>query len=224
MKIGIIGAGKLASALARRLVAARHDVMISNSRGTAAVEGIAAELNCRAGSAADAAKHGIVVVVSVPLKAFAALPAADIGRRTVIDTCNYYPGRDGLRPEFESGGETTSGALQKALPQSKVVKAFNSVLATDLAQGGGAVPGGGRHALPIAGDDPDAVELVAGIVRDAGFDPVVSGSLAQSWRFERARPVYCRPLDPAALRTGLDRTGPSDFVAEGSWRPAALTA
>jgi hypothetical protein len=55
----------------------------------------------------------------MPLKAIGALPAAEIGRRTVIDTCNYYPGRDGLRPEFDIGGETHSGALQKTLPRAE---------------------------------------------------------------------------------------------------------
>ena len=222
MKIGVIGAGKLASALARRLVAGGHDVMISNSRGIEGVRDIAAQIGCQPGSAADAARFGEIVVVSIPLKDFGSLPIEAIGDKIVIDTGNYYPNREGVRPEFENGLETTSGYLQKLLPQARVVKAYNSILASHLAAGGAAIAGA-RHALPIASDDAAAAELVEDIVRDTGLDPVNAGTLADSWKFERARPVYCRPLNAAELRTGLDRTQRSDFVAEGSWsvKPAA---
>lgn len=218
MRIGFIGAGRLGQALAGRLVAAGHEVMVSNSRGADAVRETADRLGCRAGSAEEAARFGPVTVVSVPLTAFAALPAAAIGQRIVIDTCNYYPGRDGDHPELETGPETTSGLLQRQLPKAVVVKAFNSVLAAQLAQGGAEMPPGQRHALPIASDDAEAAALVAGLVRDAGFDPVIDGGLADSWRFERARPAYCRPLPVADLRAALAATGRDDFVAEGSWR------
>ena len=218
MKIGMIGAGRLGSALARRLLAGGHEVMISNSRGADAVSAVAAELGCKPGSASEASRFGNVVVVSVPLKSFDSLPAGDIGSRIVIDTCNYYPGRDGVREGLERGRETTSKLLQKALPDAKVVKAFNSILSTDLARGGGRTSSGAPHAIPVAGDDTDAAELVAGLVRDAGFDPVLAGPISDSWKFERARPAYCRPFDADQLRDALGRTKRSDFVAEGSWR------
>jgi predicted dinucleotide-binding enzyme len=222
MKIGIIGAGKLASALARRLVVGGHEVVISNSRGVEGVRDIAAGIGCRPGSAEDAARFGDVVVVSIPLKDYAALPLEAIGDKVVIDTGNYYPYREGVRAEFEDGSETTSSYLQKLLPRARVVKAYNSILAPHLAQGGADVAAG-RHALPIAGDDETAVDLVAGLVSDTGLEPIHAGTLAQSWKFERARPVYCRPLNAAELRTGLEKTERTDFVAEGSWsiKPAA---
>ena len=218
MKIGIIGAGHLGRALAKRLAAAGHDIMISNSRGREAVLESAFRIGCQAGSAEDAARFGDGVVVSVPLRAFAHLPVAAIGRKIVIDTCNYYPGRDGIRPELESGQETTSGLLQQALPEAVVVKAFNSVLASRLAVGGVALADGVRQALPLASDDAAAATVVAGLVEDAGFEPVCMGALRNGWRFERARPGYCRVLDATTLRRVLEQTGVSDFVAEGSWR------
>jgi 8-hydroxy-5-deazaflavin:NADPH oxidoreductase len=216
MKIGIIGAGRLGSALARRLGRC-HEVMISNSRGVKGVQAIADDIGCLAGSATDAARFGDVVVVSVPLKSIGDLPADAIGERIVIDTCNYYPNRDGVRPELEDGGETTSGLLQRQLPRARVVKAFNSILSTHLACGGAYVDGGVRPALPIASDDDAATEVVAGLVSDTGLEPVKAGTLGESWRFERARPVYCRSLKADDLRSGLERTGRSDFVPEGSW-------
>lgn len=218
MKIGIIGAGAIGKALARRLVNAGHEIMIANSRGADAVRETAEALGCVAGTAEDAAAFGDVVVVTVPLDQFDVLPASAIGDRIVIDTCNYYPDRDGVRAEFEDGSETTSGRLQKTLSSAEVVKAFNSILAGQLAAGGAETPSGGRHALPIASDSVEAAGIVAGIVNDTGLEAVYAGPLAESWRFERARPVYCRPLDAAALRRALERTLRSDFVQEGSWR------
>lgn len=218
MNIGMIGAGRLGQALAHRLVSAGHQVMISNSRGAEAVKDIATKLGCKAGSAEAAAEFGDVVVVSVPLHAFNLLPAGRIGIRIVIDTCNYYPGRDGCVAGLEQGHETTSGLLQRALPQARVVKAFNSVLSTNLSKGGLVIKSGGRHALPIASDDEEAARLVSTLVVDTGFDPVMTGPITKSWRFERARPGYCRVLDAAALAKIIGQTIRADFVPEGSWR------
>ncbi|MBL8588882.1 MAG: NAD(P)-binding domain-containing protein [Methylobacteriaceae bacterium] len=218
MRIGFIGAGRLGQALAQRLVATGHEIMLSNSRGREAVQPIAARLGCAAGAAADAARFGAVVVVSVPLKAFDALPAQAIGGRIVVDTCNYYPQRDGEYPELERGQETTSGLLQKALPEAVVVKAFNSVLATHLARGGAPTPDGPLHALPYASDTAVGASIGERLIAAAGFDPVFCGALAGSWRFERARPGYCRALPAEALRSVLEQTTVTDFVPEGSWR------
>ena len=218
MQIGFIGAGRLGQALAKRLVAAGHAIMLSNSRGAEAVRDTAERLGCRAGTAKDAAKFGEVVVVSVPLRALPSLPAVTIGRRIVVDTCNYYPERDGLFPDLESGAETTSGLLQKTLPNAVVVKVFNSVLASHLVRGGAVLPGGRRHALPYAADDLAMGNLVAQLVNDAGFDAVFAGPIKESWRFERARPSYCRVLDAHSLRALLETTRRIDFVPEGSWR------
>ena len=218
MKIGMIGAGRIASALVERLAPHGHELMISNSRGREAVQETADALGCLAGSAEDAAAFGEVTVVTVPLNRFDTIPAEAIGDRIVVDTCNYYPGRDGPHPEFEGGGDTTSEQLQRMMPQARVVKAFNSIMSAHLAEGGRPTPSGGLHALPIASDDAAAADVVAQIVRDCGLDPVYAGPLKDSWKFERARPVYCRPLDAEALREGLAATTPQDFVPENSWK------
>lgn len=218
MKIGIIGAGRIGQALAKRLVPHGHEIMLSNSRGLEAVREIAEACGCAPGSAEDAAQFGDIVVVTVPLNRLNDLPVKAIGDKIVIDTCNYYPNRDGERAEFESGPETTSGSLQKLLSGARVVKAFNSIMAPQLADGGTATPSGGRHALPIASDDAEAADVVAEIVRDTGLEPVYAGTLNESWKFERARPAYCRPMDADALRATLAATQKGDFVPEGSWR------
>ena len=172
MRIGFVGSGRLGQALAKRLVAAGHDIMISNSRGREAVLQTAQDIGCQAGSASDAARFGDIVVVSVPLSAFVLL--AGRGDRRSESSSNmqtHYPTRDGVRPELENGGETTSSLLQKTLPKAVVVKAFNSVLASHLARGGVATPDGERHALPIASDDPAAGAIVGKLEKTPGSPP-----------------------------------------------------
>lgn len=218
MKIGIIGAGRIGQALAKRLVPRGHDIMLSNSRGADAVREIAESNNCRAGSATEAALFGDIVVIAIPLNRLDDLPKAEISDKIVVDTCNYYPNRDGVRDEFETGPLTTSGYFQSLLPDARVVKAFNSIMSPQLAEGGVTTPTGDPHALPIASDDTSAADTVADVVRDAGLDPVFAGPLAESWKFERARPAYCVPMGAADLRTALEKTDKGDFVPEGSWR------
>lgn len=219
MKIAILGIGRIGSSLARAFAAAGHDVRLANRSGGAALAALAAETGAQpAASAADAAQGADLVVVSVPLHQFAQLPAAAIGGAVVIDTCNYYPGRDGAIAALDRAETTTSEILAAHLDQAKVVKAFNSILAEDLARGGRDLGAGLRQALPIAADDATAKAVVAGLVRAAGLDPVDAGVLREGWRFERARPAYCRALPADALRAALAATTRGDFVAEGSWR------
>ncbi len=221
MKIAMIGAGNIASALARYWVDAGHQVMLSNSRGPDSIRDAAHALGASVGTPQEAIAFGDILVVSIPLKAFDSLIDLDIGNKIVIDTCNYYPKRDGVYDQFEGGGMTTSQELQRVMPQARIVKAFNSIMVGDLEAGGGPVEGGAPHALPIASDDESDAQIVADLVRVIGLEPVYTGSLAQSWRFERARPVYCRPLSAQALRDGLAQTTPQDFVAENAWKRAA---
>lgn len=219
MKIAILGIGRIGSSLARAFATAGHQVRLANRSGGPALAALAQETGALpAVSAADAADGADLVVVSVPLHQFAQLPAAAIGAAIVIDTCNYYPNRDGAIAALDSGDTTTSEILAALLPQAKVVKAFNSILAEDLARGGRDLGAGLRHALPIAGDDAAAKAVAGGLVMAAGLDPVDAGALREGWRFERARPAYCRALPAAALRAALAATKPDDFVAEGSWR------
>lgn len=218
MKIGIIGAGYIGQALAKRLSPQGYQVMLSNSRGADAVREIAEARNCLGGSSSEAALFGEVIIVAIPLNRLVDLPIDEIGKKIVIDTCNYYPNRDGIRAEFETGPQTTSGYVQSIMPEARVVKAFNSIMAPQLSKGGLDLGTGQKHALPIAANDPEAAEVAAKIVRDTGLHPVFTGPLSESWRFERARPAYCIPMDEDRLRAALQATNKTDFVPEGSWR------
>jgi len=125
--IGLIGAGHIGSQVARLAVRNGYKVVISNSRDPKTLSGLVAELgpNARAATALEAAQAGDIVVVTVPLKNYRDIPVEPLIGKTVIDTNNYYPERDGHILELDNESTTTSELLQAHLPTSKVVKAFN---------------------------------------------------------------------------------------------------
>ena len=190
--IGLIGAGHIGSQLARLAVKNGYNVVISNSRGPETLATLAAELGpkARAASAVDAAKAGDLVVVTVPLRNYRDVPVAPLAGKIVIDTNNYYPQRDGRIPELDSESTTTSELLQAHLPASKVVKAFNHILAAQLTTDGRPAGSKNRRALVIAGDDPGARAMVSALLDQFGFDTVDAGPLREGWRIQRDTPGY----------------------------------
>jgi len=190
--IGLIGAGNIGSQLARLAVAKGYNVVISNSRGPQTLSTLVAELGpkARAATAVDAAKAGDIVVVTVPLKNYRAVPVEPLAGKIVIDTNNYYPQRDGHIPELDNESTTTSELLQAHLPDSKVVKAFNHIYAAELTTHGQPAGTKNRRALVIAGDDPAAKATVTRLLDQFGFDTVDAGALKEGWRIQRDTPGY----------------------------------
>ncbi|WP_022892339.1 NADPH-dependent F420 reductase [Agromyces subbeticus] len=190
--IGLIGAGHIGGAVARGLVKLGHRVTISNSRGPESLADLVAELgpNATAGTPAEAAEAGEFVVVSVPFKAYRDVPVAPLAGKIVIDTNNYYWERDGHFAELDAGETTVSGVLQAHLPESRVAKGFNHITAQSILTDGTPAGTPGRRALATASDFDDAAALVTALYDDFGYDTVVVGPLADSWRVERDRPAY----------------------------------
>ena len=205
MTIGLIGAGQIGSQIARLAVAHGHKVVISNSRGPATLATLVAELgpNARAATAADAARAGDIVVVTVPLKNYRDVPVEPLNGKTVIDTNNYYPQRDGHIPELDDESTTTAELLQAHLPKSNVVKAFNHIYAAQLTTDGRPAGTEGRRALVIAGDDRDAKSTVTDLLDQFGFDTVDAGPLKEGWRIQRDTPGYGPRRTADALRRDL---------------------
>ena len=121
------------------------------------------------------------------------LPVAPLVDKVVIDTINYSPGRDGRLPELDECAITTSELLQRHLSGAEVVKAFNNIVYTHL--GVLARPPGAadRSTLPIAGDRSEAKARASELLNLLGYDALDTGSLRDSWRFERDTPAYCAP-------------------------------
>ncbi len=199
-------------------VAAGHHVVLSNSRGPQTLQELVSALGplARAGTTAEAAAAGDIVVVSIPLKAYPSVPAGPLAGKTVADTGNYYPQRDGQLAELDSGQLTTSGLLQRQLPGASVVKVFNNIFfkhLKSLARPAGAAD---RTFLPIAGDDPAARAAVTAFLDSIGFGAVDAGPLAEGRRYEPGTPAYGAPYGPFENEAGIpaDASSVRDALAK----------
>ena len=203
---GFIGSGNIGSTVARLAVAAGHDVVMSNSRGPDTLADLVAELGPRARAAtpSEAAAAGDVVVVTIPLGRYESLPVADLRGKTVIDTMNYYPERDGRIAVLDDESRTTSELLQALLPHSHVVKAFNNIFYRHLAVLARPAGDPDRSALAIAGDHAEAKAQVGALLDAIGYDTVDLGPLAEGRRTQRDTPAYGLPYaaDPANWAAG----------------------
>ena len=205
MKIGIIGAGEIGGTLTRRLEQLGHEVFVANSRGPSSLAGLAKETGAKAVTVQDAARAGKVVIVTIPEAKIRDLPKnlfegvpSDV---VVIDTGNYYPReRDGRIDEIE-GGMPESRWVETQLGRP-VVKAFNTLNYKKLLELGRPA-GPGRLALPVAGDDARAKQVVLRLIDELGFDGIDAGGLDDSWRQQPGTPVYDKEPDSTAVRRAL---------------------
>jgi predicted dinucleotide-binding enzyme len=182
--VGILGAGKVGTVLGRLAVAAGYRTLVAGSADPAAID-LIVEVMTRgavAKTAGAVAREADIVILAVPLGKYRSLPAQQLDGKVVVDAMNYWPPVDGVLPEFEDG-VPSSLVVANALPGARLVRAFNHLGYHQLDED--ARPAGvpDRHAIAIAGDDPDAVRAVADLVARLGFDPVVAGDLAASAGF-----------------------------------------
>jgi len=185
MEIAILGSGRIGAVAARLFVAAGHEIAITNSRGPESLRELVNELGPRAHAmtVAAAARFGDVVLLAVPWHLEEALPPAEILRgKIVIDAMNPYNPAGGF---FDLGESTSSEIVLRRMPGARMVKAFNTIYYEHLAtRGRQDLPMEDRHAIYIAGDDAEAKEVVAGVIRDIGFAPVDTGSLREGGRLQ----------------------------------------
>jgi predicted dinucleotide-binding enzyme len=206
LKIGIIGTGRIGGALARHWVNAGHEVFMS-SRHPEELEPLAKELGPRArvGTPREAAAFGSVVLVSVP---YAAMPqigadfSSELAGKVIIDTSNPVERRDGAEAlEWQRKGAGLATA--ELLKSDRVVRAFNCIPAASLAGQANRQPE--RIAIPIGGDDAAALAITERLVRDAGFDPVMVGTLAETRQFDLGQPLAQGNLGARELRALMSR-------------------
>jgi predicted dinucleotide-binding enzyme len=205
--IGFIGTGRIGTGIAAAVVAAKHDIVLSNSHGPDALRDLAARLGPRAsaGTVHDAAIAGQLVVVAVPLRAFKDVPVAPLTGKIVVVTTNYIPEYDGNIAELDSGSTTALDLLQKRLAQSRVVKAFSHLDAAEVPTDGLPKGAPNRRALAIAGNDAEAKRVVTELYDQLGYDAVDAGNADESWRFEFGQPAFVTRQTAAELRANLDR-------------------
>ncbi len=175
MKVAIIGAGNVGKALGTSIGRAGHEVTIS-ARSPESAQAAAAEIGAVAATSnSDAARQADVVILAVPFvgagEKVAAEIAGDVAGRVVVDATNpVKPDYSGLATDGTSAAEE----FQRMLPDAKVVKAFNTIFATNQADPNRQIDGF------VAGDDANAKQAVIGLIDAMGFTPVDVGPLAQS--------------------------------------------
>jgi len=204
LKIGVIGSGRIGSTLGGLWAKAGHQVMFSD-RDAEQAKRVAQDLGAgaRSGSVEDAVAFGDAVLIAVP---YGALPAvatqvgAQLKGKIVIDPNNPVPSRDGeLGAQAKEKGAAVSTAA--IFPGARLVRTFNSWGYTTLArEANRPAP---RMAMPVAADDPQALNAGVQLVRDAGFDPVPAGTLAQSKAFDLGSSVSGKVLTAEELRQAL---------------------
>lgn len=204
LKIGIIGTGRIGGALATHWAKAGHELLLS-SRHPERLAALARELGpkVRAGTPAEAAAFGEVMLIAVP---YGALP--QVGRdfgpamrgKVVLETGNPFPQRDGVMAE-PARARGTGLASAEFLPGVRLVRAFTSVPAGAVRDE--AHRSGERVGVPLAADYRQALAIAERLVRDAGFEPVVVGGLADAKRFDVGSAVFGRAMTARELRAAL---------------------
>jgi predicted dinucleotide-binding enzyme len=203
MQIGIIGSGNIGRTVAEHAVDAGHEVTISNSRGPGSLADLVADLGdgASAGTVEAAARAGEVVLEAIPFGAYEELPADALAGKTVVSAANYYPDRDG---EIDFDGRSQTELVAAHLPESAVVKAFNTMYYETLGEEGRPdAPLAERLVLFLAGDDRAAKATVAGLIEEFGFAPVDVGSLADGRLMEPGSAIYNEPMTPPEAEAAL---------------------
>lgn len=199
--IGIFGAGKVGTALARLLVTAGHEVHIAGSPRQTALELLVDVVapGARVASPEALVEAADVIVVAVPFGKAPTVPWHLFDGKIVVDAMNYWPPIDGVIAEVEADPRTTSEVNQARNTAMRLVKSLNHLGYHEMEDD--SMPAGSplRRALAVVGDDAEARGVVARVIDDLGFDPVDGGALAHGAALEPGNPAFGRELSAAEL-------------------------
>lgn len=205
--IGILGAGRVGTAIARLAVAAGYRVKVATSK-PAADNALIIEIVTPGAVAVEAAEaaNSDLVIVAIPLHKYKSLSAEALSGKVVIDAMNYWAATDGDISDFENSERSSSEVVSAYLAGSRVVKSFNHIgyheMEPDAVEPGTV----DRRALAIASDDEHAKSIVAAFIDSLGFDSADAGELAAGRSFEPGTEIFNGRFNAAELAHGLQRS------------------
>lgn len=203
--LGVIGAGRLGTVLARLATSAGYRVIVAASSAPALIAPAMRAIGATPASVATAIAEADAVVLALPLGQYRMLPPELLRGALVIDAMNYWWASDGIRDDLSDPRTSTSELVQAHLVGAHVVKGLSHMGYQDLEDEARTVGTPGRKAIAIAGDDVAQVSIVAALVDDLGFDPVVAGPLSAGIMLEPGAEAFGADVDAAQLREMLER-------------------
>ena len=191
-RLGIVGAGKMGTAIARAAVAAGYDVAISGSGGAERIELIVEVLapGARALSTDAVVRYAGLIVLAIPMHRFRELPRDLLAGKILVDAMNYWAEIDGVDEQFETAPAGTSMLVQEWFSSARVVKSLNHLGYFKFEKSRRPRGTPGRIGMAAAGNDPAAVAAVLQLIDTLGFDPVDAGDLASGLALQPFGPVF----------------------------------
>ncbi|KFF60550.1 NADP oxidoreductase [Cryobacterium sp. MLB-32] len=189
--IGILGAGRVGTALARQALKAGYRVRIATAK-PAADNALLVDIVTPGAEAVESSEAAAsdLVILAIPLHKYRSLNPADLAGKIVVDAMNYWAPVDGVFDDFEDGARTSSEVVEQFLASARVVKSLNHIGYHELEEDDKPVADPRRRALAVAGDDEAAKQFVMGFIDRLGYDAVDAGPLAAGRAFQPATAIF----------------------------------
>jgi len=189
--IGILGAGRVGTAIARQALKAGYRVRIATAK-PAADNALLVDIVTPGAEAVESSEAAAsdLVVLAIPLHKYRSLHPGELVGKVVIDAMNYWAPVDGVFDDFENAARTSSEVVDEFLAGARVVKSLNHIGYHELEEDDKPAAHPQRRALAVAGDDADAKALVMGFIDGLGYDAIDAGPLTAGRAFQPATAIF----------------------------------